>query len=257
MAWWETAIKMLPFIGDAVGGAISTKAQKDINRDNINAFHENVNKQRDWALQDWEKVNRYNAPEQQMQRFKEAGLNPHLIYGNANNSPSAMIRETGGTPPPKSAQGLIAGAQQISNMGAHASNAYFANANLENDTALKKAQILNLKSQSDKNNAQTAVTNKSFEDLIMEPWFRNRNMAAGIELKDAQRNTLPTRQMAIDKYLAETAKTDANAKHALQLYELAKQEGKLKQKDIDMLESLSTAPMGLKYIIELLRIALK
>lgn len=29
----------------------------------------------------WEQQNRYNAPSAQMDRFKEAGLNPHLIYG--------------------------------------------------------------------------------------------------------------------------------------------------------------------------------
>lgn len=32
----------------------------------------------------WNKMNAYNAPSKQMERFKEAGLNPHLIYGQGN-----------------------------------------------------------------------------------------------------------------------------------------------------------------------------
>ena len=37
----------------------------------------------DRELEMWEKTNQYNSPEQQMQRFKAAGLNPNLIYGKA------------------------------------------------------------------------------------------------------------------------------------------------------------------------------
>ncbi len=49
-------------------------------------------RQRADALADWEKQNQYNSPSQQMQRFKEAGLNPNLIYGQMTNSP--VIRST-------------------------------------------------------------------------------------------------------------------------------------------------------------------
>ena len=33
------------------------------------------------ALEDWERNNAYNSPLQRMQRLKEAGLNPNLVYG--------------------------------------------------------------------------------------------------------------------------------------------------------------------------------
>lgn len=48
--------------------------------------------QRADALADWEKQNAYNSPAQQMQRFKEAGLNPNLIYGQQNEG--ATVRST-------------------------------------------------------------------------------------------------------------------------------------------------------------------
>ena len=44
------------------------------------------------ALADWNRLNAYNNPAQQMQRFKEAGLNPNLIYKQTNEA--APIRST-------------------------------------------------------------------------------------------------------------------------------------------------------------------
>ena len=58
------------------------------NRRNLELY----NMQRADALADWERQNQYNSPSQQMQRFKEAGLNPNLIYGQMTNSP--VIRST-------------------------------------------------------------------------------------------------------------------------------------------------------------------
>jgi hypothetical protein len=36
------------------------------------------------ALTNWNRQNEYNSPQAQMRRFKEAGLNPNLIYGQQN-----------------------------------------------------------------------------------------------------------------------------------------------------------------------------
>jgi len=49
-------------------------------------------KNRQWALQDWNRQNAFNAPKQQMQRYKEAGLNPNLIYTQSNTA--APVRGT-------------------------------------------------------------------------------------------------------------------------------------------------------------------
>lgn len=46
------------------------------------------------ALDFWNRQNAYNTPKAQMERFKEAGLNPHLIYGQTNMAspvPSADV----------------------------------------------------------------------------------------------------------------------------------------------------------------------
>lgn len=42
------------------------------------------------SIQMWERQNLYNSPQAQMERYKQAGLNPHLIYnqGNSGNASS-------------------------------------------------------------------------------------------------------------------------------------------------------------------------
>ena len=39
-------------------------------------------KQRQDALDDWNRQTLYNSPIEQMKRLKEAGLNPNLVYGS-------------------------------------------------------------------------------------------------------------------------------------------------------------------------------
>lgn len=56
---------------------------------------EQYNRQRADALADWDKQNAYNTPASQMQRLKEAGLNPNLVYGNgADATSNSMPRST-------------------------------------------------------------------------------------------------------------------------------------------------------------------
>jgi len=58
----------------------------------FNAFSAgNMNKKnRKWQEKMWHMNNEYNSPVMQMQRFKEAGLNPHLIYGQGNSGNASM-----------------------------------------------------------------------------------------------------------------------------------------------------------------------
>lgn len=49
-------------------------------------------RQRQDALADWNMQNEYNSPASQMKRFKEAGLNPNLIYGQSNEG--GVVRST-------------------------------------------------------------------------------------------------------------------------------------------------------------------
>jgi hypothetical protein len=64
-----------------VGNALNVGSQLLTNRQQQRTNLEMYDRQRADALADWNRQNMYNAPEAQMKRFKDAGLNPHLIYG--------------------------------------------------------------------------------------------------------------------------------------------------------------------------------
>ena len=57
-----------------------------------------MKEQRDWDKKMWDHQNAYNTPLEQMKRYKEAGLNPALMYGqgnpgNANNTVQSKFTE--------------------------------------------------------------------------------------------------------------------------------------------------------------------
>jgi len=85
----------------AAGTSIFTNQQNIQAQQQANALQDRRNRelyqmQRADALSDWNMQNAYNSPSQQMQRFKEAGLNPNLIYGQMTNSP--VVRSTEAKP---------------------------------------------------------------------------------------------------------------------------------------------------------------
>ncbi len=49
-------------------------------------------KERQDGLEFWNMQNQYNSPQAQMARFKEAGLNPNLIYGQGNSGNASPIQ---------------------------------------------------------------------------------------------------------------------------------------------------------------------
>jgi len=48
-------------------------------------------RQRDWNEAMWHKSNEYNSPAAQMERFREAGLNPNMIYGQGNPGNAGQV----------------------------------------------------------------------------------------------------------------------------------------------------------------------
>jgi hypothetical protein len=189
-----------------------------------------------------------------MQRYMDAGLNPHLIYGSAANSPSAMVRNTTQGAARAESSGYIEalGIKSRGIQGAMqmAQNNYFANKQLENDTNLKNAQILNLKSQSDKTELSNAITEKSFDQLVKKIELENSLIYQKYVGQTAENTNRPTDEQVSKRYDAETART-------LELLEMAKKENKLKQSDIETMERLSGTRGGDKMIFELLKMILQ
>lgn len=81
-------LKYIPAIGQGANIASTLITNRQQAKTNLDIY----NRQRIDALADWNRQNEFNSPAAQMQRFKEAGLSPHLIYGQTNTAPA--IRST-------------------------------------------------------------------------------------------------------------------------------------------------------------------
>lgn len=77
-------------------GQTGNMISQSLNNRNARKWQEKMyDRQRADALSDWERQNAYNSPEAQMERFKAAGLNPALIYGQgAGNANAAPVRSS-------------------------------------------------------------------------------------------------------------------------------------------------------------------
>lgn len=99
------------------------------------------------ALTQWQRQNDYDSPTAQMQRFRDAGLNPNLIYGqmsqgSAAEMPSASPSDLRDTTDYRS--------PYVSSLGA-----FIESANQFNQQRLQEAQIRHLDAQTKKTGAET------------------------------------------------------------------------------------------------------
>lgn len=76
-------------VGNAVIGPITNYAMYKLQRRDALRDYE---RQRRDNLADFEMANKYNSPQEQMNRLRQAGLNPHLVYGKGADMAAAQMR---------------------------------------------------------------------------------------------------------------------------------------------------------------------
>jgi hypothetical protein len=112
-------------------------------------------RQRQWDLDDWARNNAYNSPEQQMNRLRQAGLNPHLVYGKGADNTANMVRGGATQGPQKQeapkfdfkATSALMAYQQMKQSQAVTDNLGQQNALIAADTALRQTQEEQVRSQ--------------------------------------------------------------------------------------------------------------
>lgn len=80
-AMGNAAATISPIVGGYIGSASSLRQLKKANEYNRSM----AEYQYDKNLEMWNLQNQYNLPSEQIQRFKDAGLNPNLMYGQGTN----------------------------------------------------------------------------------------------------------------------------------------------------------------------------
>lgn len=167
-------------------------------------------RQRGDALDDWNRNNEYNSPAAQMARYRDAGLNPNLIYGQSNQA--APVRSTNADAwNPRAPQVDLGRA-----VGSGLSTYY--------DLQLKEATLDNLRAQN------TVIKNEALlKDAQMSSLFANTerskfDLALETELRDVslQARTENLRKLTTDIDLSlnrderEAAMNSSNLAEAVQ-----------------------------------------
>jgi len=119
--------------------------------------------QRNWALEDIANQNAYNSPVQQMARYKEAGLNPNLIYGEGTTASSGQSDQPRSVSSPSyNPENTLS---SFSNLGAQTMNAINTGQNIKMNTQ----SLENMKAEKLNKDADTFIKEKTGNILSTEP----------------------------------------------------------------------------------------
>lgn len=198
----------LEMLGQVVAGVAQGTTNRAQRRYNERMYFQ----QRQDMYQDWDKQNAYNHPKAQMQRLKEAGLNPALMYENGTGSLQATPMKQPGVESwkpeaPRVSGGAIAGA-------------YFNTQNQVAQLDLVKTQMEVLQEEKDLKQAQTLNT---LAQAGHEGVKRDRT-SFDLELdKELRETSLQARQRLLDKLNADIEGREVDTASTRQSMDLAQQ----------------------------------
>lgn len=144
------------------------KAQSDENQKTREYNLQLAEKQNQWNREQWNLENAYNSPTAQLQRLKEAGLNPDLVYGGGiSNTSTSSPQMTSGAPATPMDWSALAGKKSIGDS---------VQQSLQNQ--LTKAQIDNINADTEKKGGETSLLadEKQFRAAILQGEIEERNI---------------------------------------------------------------------------------
>lgn len=181
MAWYDTlGAGAIGVVGNFLSGEKNYEYQQRAMREQM-AWQEKMNaQQQDWQEMMWNKTNEYNTPDAQMQRLKEAGINPNVMYNGAGTMGSAQMASQPETPGAPS--GFNPGFDLTSGLA---------------QTALLEAQKKNIEADTEKKEEETkgqGIVNERGE-MENSVWMTNWNVDVAlrksqIDLNKQQRDNL-------------------------------------------------------------------
>lgn len=153
----------------------------------------------------WEKQNAYNHPTMQMARLKEAGLNPHLVYGNSASGSAGNADSI--------AKGENVQLPDMGNSFATATQNYITNRRVEQEIAASKtkqavdeAQILNMNA----NTANTVLrTSSDALQLDIAQQLKTNTIEAALQQTSNLKGTGNQIQATVDNMIQSTLESKA------------------------------------------------
>lgn len=181
-------IALLASAGTSIAGMVSTSATNSQN----NSFVAEQNRiNREWQESMYDKNNAYNTPVMQMARFKEAGLNPHLIYGQGNagnatmaSAPQQSVKHNEPLPMPAFADALSLYVG-MKKQQTEIKNLETSSKVMDADIALKRSQELKNLTESAKSQQDQDFVNQVWQTRVAQEVANLTSTNTGIERTQA------------------------------------------------------------------------
>lgn len=198
-------VPIVPIIGagaEILSTGINAVVQSGENAKNRRFANWQYDKQRTDALSDYAMQNQYNSPASQMQRLREAGLNPNLVYGNGANAQGGVVRSSSAPSPSTQAPKVDLGNAVSGYLNAQQTQLQNDNLKAQNTVLIEQA----------KNIAQDTVNKKFGGDLKEFDFnFRTENRNRDLYKKEQTNINLFKQSGLTDAQIANTlerTKTD-------------------------------------------------
>ena len=191
----------------AAAGLLGTGIGAGIQSRNRKFAVQQYEKQREDNIEDFNMQNAYNHPAQQMERLRQAGLNPNLVYGKGADTTAAVIKgaqkadykaENWAAPLGNVASNALTVYQNVQTQQAQRDNIIASTKATQQDVILKQAQTAQIA-------AATAKTEQ--ETRLASDLYQNTVQSANIALQQAQANLQSTE---IQQELMRLQKQQAN-----------------------------------------------
>lgn len=222
-AWGAIAGAVGSLAGSFIQNAGAANRQRRANRDNINF---------------WNMQNEYNTPSAQMQRLKDAGLNPNLIYGT---SPTSAVGNAGAISPAKAApykmDNPLLGMQlyaDIKQREAQTDNLKSQNTVIQQEAALKGMQTAKTAADASTSETESEVAKalkQNSIDFARESLRKIEAQRLGVDLDNTFKDQSMKDRLKQIHYQARTAK--ANLSGTELLNELRRLEVDLKKLGVE------------------------
>lgn len=171
------------------------RAQQEENQKNREYNLMLARTQNQWNIEQWQRENDYNSPTAQMSRFRAAGLNPNLIYGQSNPAASSPTLTSGAASSP-------------TDMSAIGNKRNFGQAMQEMlNMEMQKAQIEAIKAGTEKTKEDTKNVTASTEALTIDNLYRAIKHQQDIKIGDMNLKIGDSTLKLNDNQLAQGVKT--------------------------------------------------
>ncbi|MCT4124980.1 hypothetical protein HZP69_00670 [Elizabethkingia anophelis] len=164
MSW----LSAIPIVGGIIEGAMNNSSNKKIAREN-----------REFSLEMWNRNNEYNTPLAQMQRLKEAGLNPNLMYGQGTTGNSSAPAKADGANPTQYKLNFLEAAQLHQQQKLN-----------EQSIQLQKSQTELNHAQAQKVNAETANTHANTQNITETMHFNRESRPKILQKYDLENQSI-------------------------------------------------------------------